>query len=193
MPRGRKKIGIFPAIVKPKEIPVKTRLGVCILHTMAMNYPVVIHKDADSDYGVTIPDLPGCFSAGNTIDEALAMAREAIELHLEGLIEDGSPVPKPGSIEAHQRNPDYAGGIWAMVSVDEANLRIKVKRINITLPEQVLDAVDRAAKAHHETRSGFLARAASALISPGKSAAPRRHRRPATRAKSPSPARPARG
>jgi predicted RNase H-like HicB family nuclease len=36
-----------------------------------MRYPVVIHKDLDSDYGVTVPDLPGCFSAGTTLDEAL--------------------------------------------------------------------------------------------------------------------------
>ena len=60
-----------------------------------MNYPVVIHKDEDSDYGVTVPDLPGCFSAGSTIDEALAMAREAIELHLDSLREEGSPIPQP--------------------------------------------------------------------------------------------------
>ena len=58
-----------------------------------MNYPIVIHKDKRSDYGVTVPDLPGCFSAGGTLDEALAMAKEAIELHLEGLIEEGQPIP----------------------------------------------------------------------------------------------------
>ena len=49
-----------------------------------MNYPIVIRKQKRSDYGVTVPDLPGCFSAGKTLDDALAMAREAIELHLEG-------------------------------------------------------------------------------------------------------------
>ena len=58
-----------------------------------MNYPIVLHKDRDSDYGVTVPDLPGCFSAGKTVDEALAMAKEAIELHLEGLIHEGQPIP----------------------------------------------------------------------------------------------------
>ena len=60
-----------------------------------MNYPIVIHKDKGFDYGVTVPDLPGCFSAGGTIDEAMEMAREAIELHLEGLIELGEVVPDP--------------------------------------------------------------------------------------------------
>ena len=70
-----------------------------------MNYPVVLHKDRDSDYGVTVPDLPGCFSAGKSVDEALAMAREAIELHLEGLIDEGQQIPPLGSIQEHQHNP----------------------------------------------------------------------------------------
>ena len=125
-----------------------------------INYPVVIHKDRGSDYGVTVPDLPGCFTAGRTLDEALAMAREAIELHLEGLIEDGIPIPEPAGVEQHKGNPDYADGIWAIVAVDESNLRLRAKRVNITLPERVLDAVDRCAKAHGQTRSGLLARAA---------------------------------
>ncbi len=125
-----------------------------------MNYSVVIHKDKGTDYGVTIPDLPGCFSAGATMDEAIAMAREAIELHLEGMIEEGLPIPEPTSIEAHKSNPDYADGVWAVVGVDESNLRIRAKRVNITLPERVLDAVDRYAKAHGQTRSGLIGRAA---------------------------------
>ena len=74
-----------------------------------MHYPVVIHKDKGSDYGVTVPDLPGCFSAGATVDEALAMVKEAIELHLEGLIDDGEAIPKPGRIEDHKRKREYAG------------------------------------------------------------------------------------
>ena len=58
----------------------------------------MIHKDKGTDYGVTIPDLPGCFSAAATMDEAIAMAREAIELHLEGMIEQGIPVPEPATL-----------------------------------------------------------------------------------------------
>lgn len=80
-----------------------------------MRYPVVIHKDSDSDYGVTVPDLPGCFSAGETMDDALAQAVEAIECHLEGLLLDNEPLPTPQSIGVHQQNPDYADGIWALV------------------------------------------------------------------------------
>lgn len=84
-----------------------------------MNFPVVIHKDADSDYGVTVPDLPGCFSAGETIDDALAMAKEAIELHLEGLIHERQAIPSPGKLDKHQRNAEFKGGTWALVSVDQ--------------------------------------------------------------------------
>ena len=129
-----------------------------------MNYPVVIHKDRASDYGVSVPDLPGCVSAGATIDEALAMVREAIELHLEGIIEDGGVIPLPTPIETLRADPDFADGTWAIVSVDESTLRVKIARIGITMPERVLDAIDRHAKATGETRSGLLARAAVQFI-----------------------------
>jgi predicted RNase H-like HicB family nuclease len=82
-----------------------------------MHYPIVIHKDSDSDYGVTVPDLPGCFSAGDTIDDAIAQAAEAIECHIEGLVLDGNAIPTPRNIECHQKNPDYTDGVWALVSV----------------------------------------------------------------------------
>lgn len=129
-----------------------------------MNYPVVIHKDRKSDYGVSVPDLPGCVSAGATVDEALAMVREAIELHLEGLIEEGGVVPLPTPIERLQGDSDYADGTWAIVSVDETTLRVKIARVCITMPQRVLDAIDRHARAHGETRSGLLARAAVRYI-----------------------------
>ena len=78
-----------------------------------MRYPVVIHKDKDSDYGVTVPDLPGCFSAGETMEAALDNVVEAIECHLEGLLFDGESIPEPHAIEDHQLNPDFAKGTWA--------------------------------------------------------------------------------
>ena len=125
-----------------------------------MRYPVVIHKDKSSDYGVTVPDLPGCFSAGDTLEDALTQAVEAIECHLEGLLLDGDEIPPAQSVETHLKNRDYAGGTWALVSVDLSRLASKAKRINITLPERVLALVDEQAKREGETRSGLLARAA---------------------------------
>jgi predicted RNase H-like HicB family nuclease len=129
-----------------------------------MRYPAVIHKDPDSDYGVTVPDLPGCFSAGDTMDEALNNATEAIELHVEGLMLDNEPVPPPTSIEHHQKNPQYADGIWALVSVDLSKIGGPARRINITLPERVLSLMDQYAARQGATRSGLIAEAALEYI-----------------------------
>ncbi|MFI4915659.1 MAG: type II toxin-antitoxin system HicB family antitoxin [Phycisphaerales bacterium JB060] len=124
-----------------------------------MHYPIAIHKDAKSDYGVSVPDLPGCISAGATIEDALAMAREAIELHLIGLIEEGGFPPEPTPIEQWREDPDFAGATWAVVRIEESNLSPKAQRVQITLPERLLIAVDEFADRHDQTRSGLLARA----------------------------------
>jgi predicted RNase H-like HicB family nuclease len=125
-----------------------------------MRFPIVIHKDPDSDYGVTVPDLPGCFSAGTTTDEALTNAVEAIECHLEGMLLDGEKLPAPRSVEHHQTEKRFAGGVWALVEVDVSKLSGKAKRVNITLPERILVQIDEFASRHGDTRSGLLANAA---------------------------------
>lgn len=129
-----------------------------------MRYPIIIHKDPDSDYGVTVPDLPGCYSAGDTLDEALQEAVEAIECHIEGLLMDEEPVPLPETVEYHRSNPDYADGVWAIVTVDISRLSGKTKRVNVTLPERILTLMDRYAMEHGETRSGLIAQAAVEYI-----------------------------
>ena len=130
-----------------------------------MKYPVVIYKDKNSDYGVIVPDLPGCFSAGSTIEEALQNAREAIACHIEGLMLDGEAVPMPGSIESHKNNPDYADAIWAVVEVDINKLLPKKKRVNIVLSERILSLIDSYVKEYNFTnRSAFLSMAALCFI-----------------------------
>lgn len=124
-----------------------------------MKYPVVIHKDENSDYGVTFPDLPGCFSAGETIEKALTNAQEAAECHIEGILIDSEPVPVATAIEKHKDNPDFKDGIWALIDVDISKLSLKSKRVNITMPERLLNSVDHFAKKHGETRSGLLTQA----------------------------------
>ena len=133
-----------------------------------MRYPIVIHKDKSSDYGVTVPDLPGCFSAGETMEDAMTQVVEAIECHLEGLLFDGDAIPEAQSVEIHQRDKDFAGGTWALVSVDLSKLASKAKRINITLPERVLTLVDEQAKREGQSRSGLLARAVLEYIGRNK-------------------------
>jgi predicted RNase H-like HicB family nuclease len=125
-----------------------------------MRYPIVIHKDPDSDYGVTVPDIPGCFSAGNTMDEAMQNASEAIECHIEGLLIDGDDIPSPMPMEFHHVNPDFKDGIWGIVPVDLSKLSGKSKRINISIPERLLQKIDAKAKSLGENRSSFLLAAA---------------------------------
>lgn len=126
-----------------------------------MRYPVVIHKDPDSDYGVTVPDLPGCFSAGESVDDAIDCAIEAIECHVEGLLIDGEDVPVSLPIEEHRSNPDFANEYaWMFVDVDLLKLSGKSKRVNITIPERILNRIDAFTETHNETRSGLFAEAA---------------------------------
>lgn len=128
-----------------------------------MNYVIAIEPgDKKHAFGVAVPDLPGCFSAGDTLDEAIANAREAVELWLETVIDDGLPVPEPQPLSKHQANPEFAGWIWAVIAVDLASLSDKVERINITLPARVLRRIDQAARQAGETRSAYLARRALA-------------------------------
>ena len=130
-----------------------------------MKYPVVIHKDTDSDYGVTVPDLPGCFSAGSTMDEALADAVEAIATHVEGLLLDGEPIPGPTEVESHRGNADYSDGIWAVVMVDLSKVSGSARRINVSIPERILARVDDYAKETGDSRSSLMAAALLEYVS----------------------------
>ena len=124
-----------------------------------MRYPIAIEPgDKRHAFGVVEPDLPGCFSAGDTLDAAIDNASEAIELWLETVIDDGGAIPGPRSVAEHQKNPEFAGWVWALVNIDLAQLSDKVERVNITLPARVLRRIDAAAKEAGESRSGFIAR-----------------------------------
>jgi hypothetical protein len=84
-------------------------------------------------------------------------AREAIELWLETVIDDGGRIPEARSIAEHQANPEFAGWVWAVVEIDMASLSDKAERVNISLPARVLRRIDAAAKAANESRSGYIA------------------------------------
>ncbi len=128
-----------------------------------MKYPIAIELGDDTHaFGVVVPDLPGCFSAGDTLDEAIDNTKEAIELWLETVIDDNGAVPEPGSISQHQANAEFAGWVWAVVTIDLAALSDKAERVNITLPARVLRRIDAAAKEAGESRSGYIARRAMA-------------------------------
>ena len=79
-------------------------------------YIALIHKDADSDYGVSFPDFPGVITAGRTLDEARALAEEALIFHIEGLIEDEEAIPEPSSLEAVMKNRRNRDGVAILVA-----------------------------------------------------------------------------
>jgi predicted RNase H-like HicB family nuclease len=62
-----------------------------------MRYAVVIEQ-GETSYGAYVPDLPGCITVGETLDEIRELINEAVQFHLEGLREDGEPIPPPKSI-----------------------------------------------------------------------------------------------
>ena len=103
-----------------------------------MKYPIIVHKDPDSDFGVTVPDLPGCFSAGDTMEEALQNTEEAILTHIEGLLLDNDPIPSPSSMEELIKRNIDTSAIWGVVSIDLNKLSDRTKRVNITIPEKLL-------------------------------------------------------
>jgi predicted RNase H-like HicB family nuclease len=121
---------------------------------MRQQYIALIRADEHSDYGVSFPDLPGCISAGQTIEEARALAEEALALHLEGLAEDGEAIPEPSSLDAVMADPDNRDGLVMLIPAPQRPTR--TVRINITLPEDVLERIDRYAKSHGYNRSGLL-------------------------------------
>jgi predicted RNase H-like HicB family nuclease len=132
---------------------------------LKMEMPIAIHKDENSVYGVTVPDVPGCYSWGDTIDEAIKNARAAIYSHYEVLAESGEALSfKTSKIQDLVSNEEFLGAIWALVDIDASKFDSRPERINISIPRFVLKKIDSFAEARHETRSGFISRAALAMI-----------------------------
>ncbi len=120
-------------------------------------YIGLIRKEGGSDYGVSYPDLPGCVTAGSSLDEARIFAEEALALHLQGLADDGEAAPAPSSLEEIMGDPENRDGVAILVPVRANNRAV---RVNVTLPADVLERIDAYAEAHSMSRSSFLAQAA---------------------------------
>lgn len=125
-------------------------------------YAAVIHKDESSDFGVSFPDFPGCVSCGRSLEEAIELAKEALQFHIEGMVEDDSPIPEPTPLQNFAQSK-AAKAALAVVLI-EARLPGKSKRVNITLEENLLGDIDRAARKRGMNRSAFLAEGARRLI-----------------------------
>jgi predicted RNase H-like HicB family nuclease len=123
-----------------------------------MRYPIAIEPGTETTaFGVVVPDLPGCFSAGDTLDEAIAGAEEAAAAWIDATLDAGKAIPAPGSLDAVRQNPDFAGWAFGVITLDPALLDDTIERVNITLPRRVLKRLDALAQAAGETRSGTIA------------------------------------
>lgn len=117
------------------------------------DYIAIIHKEPESDFGVSFPDFPGCITAGSSLEEARKMAQEALEFHISGMTEDGEPIPAPSPLDKVMQDPNFAQGVAFMVHV---RLPSKAVRVNVTLDESLVSAISAVSK----NRSKFLAEAA---------------------------------
>lgn len=123
-----------------------------------MRYPIAIEPGtATTAFGVVVPDLPGCFSAGDSLDEALAGAEEAAAAWVDAALDAGDAIPVPSNLDALRLNRDYSGWTFGVITLDPALLDDTTERVNITLPRRVLKRLDALARAAGESRSGFIA------------------------------------
>ena len=122
---------------------------------METRYIGIVRKESDSCYGVEFPDFPGCVSAGDTPEQVQDNAREALVLHIEGLVEDGELLPTPTAAEDLD-----IGSITRDESVYLIFVPVegpsKTVRINITMDERLIRAADAEAKRRGTTRSGLF-------------------------------------
>ena len=125
-----------------------------------MQYVVLVHGEPGK-YGASFPEVPGCVTGADDLDTLLAKARQVLAFHLEGLAEDGV-FPAPRGLEALRGDPEFVEDfrdvvLAALIDVDPPG---KLVRVNISMPDNVLGWIDRAAEREGKTRSAFLIDAA---------------------------------
>jgi len=126
------------------------------------SYIGLIHKAADGDFGVSFPDFPGVTAVGTNLDDARAVAQEALALHFASLAEDGAAVPAPSTLEAVMSDANNRDRVAILVCIKTEQSR--AIRVNVTMPEDVLAQLDKYAHAHGFTRSRLLTQAAKRLL-----------------------------
>jgi predicted RNase H-like HicB family nuclease len=124
-----------------------------------MAYIAYLHKDRTSDFGVSFPDFPGCVTAGKTLDEVRRLAPKALALHIQGMMEDGDPIPGPSTIDDLAGDPALKGAVAFLVKVDAGE---KAERFNITARPSQMEEIDRRAEREGMTRSAYMVHSALA-------------------------------
>ncbi len=120
-------------------------------------YPALIDKEEDSDFGVSFPDFPGCVSAGESIEEAVLGAQEALAGHVALMLADGDALPKASALEEVAAAKEASAVAVTLVPIV---LPGRARRVNVTLDEALLEEIDQISN----NRSGFLAEAARAEL-----------------------------
>jgi len=138
-----------------------------------MKYAVVFFpNEKESNYQVSVPDLPGCASVSKSIDLGLEEITKTIKSHLSILAEYGEKVPNAESLERHRKsymleNPHtFSQAFWAIVNIDITPYLGKSHKINVTLPELLIAQIDDkvSKSSDYKTRSGFIASACFAEL-----------------------------
>ncbi len=117
------------------------------------NAVALIHEEAGV-YGISFPDFPGCISTADSLDDAIARGAMALALHVEGMREDGDDLPVLRSASDIRRTVEIGDAILAAVPVE---LPGRTVRVQITMDEHLLAALDRSAEASGASRSGKIA------------------------------------
>jgi len=129
-------------------------------------YIALLRKDPDSDYGVDFPDFPGCITAGSTLEETRRMAAEALPFHIEGMLEENLPIPKPSPLELVMAEPENAEAIPFPVTVPDR--LTGVGQIELILSVADLEKLDALAQKRGTTRQALLTKAVRRLLADAK-------------------------
>lgn len=124
-----------------------------------VSYIAYLRKEKGSDYGVEFPDVPGCVTAGRTLEEAKANAAEALAGHVAVLQEEGEPVPAPSTLDGLADDTHRQDAVLFLVDLDPGLL--KSERVNVMIPRHLLGRIDAASAGN---RSRFLVEAAEKAL-----------------------------
>ena len=122
-----------------------------------MRYPILIEVGStDTAFGVVVPDFPGCFSAGDTLDEAIDAAKEAASAWIDAAMDSGVSIPKASNLCDIRNRQNYNGWIVGVIDLDDELADDTIERVNITLPKRVLRRLDDLARAKGQSRGAFI-------------------------------------
>jgi predicted RNase H-like HicB family nuclease len=129
-------------------------------------YIALLRKDPDSDYGVDFPDFPGCITAGSTLEETRRMAAEALPFHVEGMLEENLPIPRPSPLELVMADPENAEAIPFPVTVPDR--LTGAGQIELILSVADVEKLDALAQKRRTTRQALLTKALRRLLADAK-------------------------